>query len=138
MLLPESGVKPIIIELALELQVYDGESFYTTKSKNFIIKPGEKIFTEVAHQYIPSNPLKPKRKFKDTLLLEFRDSFYNDGSTLNTTVQKITKDRMTHDWRGPLLITKIKGKDLFNMPTYIDFQLEDFEDVIDYLLWYGS
>jgi hypothetical protein len=137
-LLPETGTKPIIVEVPLEFTSYLGESFYRTKSENFILKKTGMVIKEVSYHYITENRSKPNRKLKNTLLFEFRDNFFNDGSLPNTTIREITKHQMTHDWRGPVLITKMIGKPSEKMPDYIDIELNDFIDVIDYLKWYGS
>ena len=139
MLLPETGSKPIIVEVPLEFNSYQGENFYEAKIDSFVIKPGSSRYPgEIDIHYVSENRSKPNRKLKNTLLVRFRDNFFNDGSLPNTTVREITKNQMTHDWRGPVLITKMRGKNLINMPSYIDIELEDFIDVIDYLKWYGS
>ena len=75
-------------------------------------------------------------KLTDCFAINYRDEFQYDGSQINKAAEKITKNKMKFDWKGPLLITKIKGRDIIS-PTYIDFELKDYNDIIDYFISYG-
>ena len=89
--------------------------------------------------YMPRNPLNEKRVMRDMLEITYRDDFLVDGcSKRNEIVYKMTKGKIHHDWRGPILIMKAKGVQINPSQDYLDIKLSDFPDVVDYFLWYGS
>ena len=106
-LLPENGEHPLV-EVPLKTKYDPDESIYYSLANESLFL-GE---TEIATSYMPRNPLKPERKFSDTLIISYRDGFLIDGSKPNTTVHKLANCLHRHDWRGPILVTKIKGTQL--------------------------
>ena len=88
------------------------------------------------------NPLNDRKKVENTLIISFNDNFGIDGSKQNKIVQKMTKGSC-FDWRGPILISKVKGvKNNYSIPydlydEYLDVDLKDFSHMTDYFLWYG-
>lgn len=64
-----------------------------------------------------------------------REAFLVDGSTPNLCVRYTIKGRMTHDWRGPIVVMyqpAIGVDPLF----YEDVRAGDFRVAIDYFLSY--
>ena len=132
MLFPVKGEKPLMVEVPLESKMLEGEPFVVTKSSSFL---GTKI---IGHSYIFENSLKPGKVLKDTLIVEYRDNFLNDNSKPNETIEIVSKNRMNHNWKGPLLVTKVRGQDLFGNLDYCDIDLRDFVDIIDFFLTYPA
>ena len=132
LLLPEDNDKPRIVEIPLIYETDEENKclYLTTNTKSFV--------NDTSSYCIKFNPLKQYRILKDCLVIEYRDNFLFDGSYPNKAVRRITKNKVKHDWRGPILFTKIKGRDVENHFRYIDFELKDYNEIIDYLIWYGS
>lgn len=84
------------------------------------------------HRNIPR-----KRDLDHTIEASFRDNFLHDGSTSNQAVHNVTKGKAVHDWRGPMVF--MRKKELgYNPLSYEDITLQDFRDVVDYLIYYGN
>lgn len=78
-----------------------------------------------------------KRDLDHTIELSFRDHFLSDGSLENQAVVEVTKGKAVHDWRGPLLFMRKKEVG-FDPMSYEDVTLQDFRDIIDYLISYRN
>ena len=75
---------------------------------------------------------------KDTLLIEFRDNFLFDNiSKPNECVLRLTEGKCVHNWKGPILVTKIQGQELV-WPSLTDLSMRDMADLIDFLRNYGT
>ena len=134
--LPENSPQPVLVKLPTKL-MHDHEegSSFTTVDLDEYIGDVYKGFN-----YMPSNPLKGiEGELKDTLLFHYRDSFNLDGSKDNVCIQKITENKCPFPWRGPMVVIKQSGN-YFRLPDGDpkDITVEDFSNIIDYLLWYGS
>lgn len=66
-----------------------------------------------------------------------RDNFLSDGSTPNVCVRHMTKGKMAHDWRGPIVVMRQPGT-AFDLVFYEDIRAGDLRVAIDYFLSYGS
>jgi hypothetical protein len=132
-LLSEDKQKPELITVPIEMKnSYEG-LIESEQVESFL---GNDFY---GLQQMPRNPLRPKKTMANTLVFRFRDNFFNDGSRRNKCIESITKKRNRHDWRGPMIILKIKGTNLIPMDQkHIDIELSDIHDVIDYFLYYGS
>jgi hypothetical protein len=64
-----------------------------------------------------------------------RETFLIDGSTPNVCIRYTTKERMTHDWRGPIVVMRQPGTAVDPL-CYEDISAGDFRVVIDYFLSY--
>jgi hypothetical protein len=64
-----------------------------------------------------------------------RETFLIDGSTPNVCVRHTTNERMTHDWRGPVVVMREQGTAI-DPSSYEDVSAGDFRVVIDYFLSY--
>ena len=101
---------------------------------------GEKAY--VRSYRVSRNCLNERKKMENTLKVSFNDNFGIDGSKQNKIAQKITNGSWCFDWRGPILITKIKGVK-YQMPIdlydeYLDVDFKDFSQITDYFLSYGK
>jgi hypothetical protein len=70
-----------------------------------------------------------------TVEVILRETALIDGSTPNVSVQHTTKGRMTHDWRGPIVVMRQPGITIDPL-VYEDIRAGDFRVVIDYFLSY--
>ncbi len=132
--LPELSGDPVLINLPI--------------IKDFIEEDGKKVWFEkpdlekflgegdYGRNLMPLNPLKKQRAIADTIEFKWRDNFSADGSKPNQCIKKITQNRNYFDWRGPMVVTRYRGKGPEG--DYLDLEEYDFLDIIDYLLWYGS
>lgn len=60
-----------------------------------------------------------------------RDTFALDGSQENACVVKITGGKMGHEWRGPVVVTRLTEEG------YGDVGLGDLRVCREYLRYYG-
>jgi hypothetical protein len=91
--------------------------------------------------YLPKKPIGSKN-FETTLQISYRTKFLNDGSRANKCIQKITGNKEHHDWRGPMLLLKLKidttkEKIEPEVNPYIDMQMQDMTDMRTFFQWYG-
>ena len=133
-LLPENGTNPVVVEVPIKTK-YDPEESDYYSSVDMSPFLGKKCTDQL---YMSRNPLKPERKLIDTLIISYRDKFLTDGSKPNTTVHKLTNCLHQHNWKGPILVTKIDGKELTTYFDYKDIDIDDFESVVDFFRWYSS
>lgn len=135
--LPEIGEKPVLVEVPIKSGYDDDDDDDggdNPQTKSFI---GKGRFQRNA--YMPRNPLNEKRVMRDMLVITYRDDFLVDGcSKSNEIVYKMTKGKIHHDWRGPILIMKASGVQINYTQDFLDIKLSDFPDIVDYFLWYGS
>jgi hypothetical protein len=85
-------------------------------------------------QKITQNKL---RGFKLSYTVEviLRETGLIDGSTRNACVQHITKGRMSHDWRGPIILMRQPGTATDPL-VYEDIKAGDLRVVVDYFVSY--
>ena len=77
------------------------------------------------------------RNLSNTLEVICRDSFLIDGSSVNSSVVKATQGAMRHSWKGPILAMKKQGLSI-DPPVYLDVDMQDYRDVVDYFISYGT
>lgn len=85
--------------------------------------------------FMTVNRVNKSRKMENMLLINYRDNFLNDGSKSNRLVKIMTNGQSTHDWRGPILIMKAEGIQINEFQSYMDVELKDFPDVVDFFLF---
>ena len=128
-LLPEKEKNPRLVKVLLKEKDIGGEIVAMPDCRAI-------IGAHCDHRDMPYNPLKGNKPLPKMLVFKFRDNFLNDGSLPNQTVANITKGKKTVDWRGPILVIKLKDCD--DSTEYFDMEMKDLSDVIDFLLWYGT
>ncbi|CAF1138455.1 unnamed protein product [Brachionus calyciflorus] len=133
--LPEDNDKPIFVSVSFKM-VYDKEdnTHYQRLDKESFL--GKDAFT--SSSVMARNPLNPQRVMQNMLVISYRDHFLKDGkSKTNKTVYNMTKGKLLHDWRGPILVTKAEGLNIIDFHNYIDIDSSDFSDLFDFFLSYG-
>lgn len=65
-----------------------------------------------------------------------RETFLIDGSTPNICVERTTRGKMTHDWRGPIVVMRQPGTNI-DPRFYEDMRAADLRVAVDYFLSYG-
>ena len=85
---------------------------------------------------IQRNPLRD-RDLTNTLEVICRDTFLIDGSSVNKSVIKATQGAPGHDWRGPILAVKKQGLGI-DPRFFLDIDMRDYRDVVDYFISYGA
>jgi hypothetical protein len=133
-LLDENAPNPKFVHVPLMYVESYGEKLLVTNKELFLKT------NQVSRYWLEYNPLKDNKLLGNTLLFQYRDNFFNDGSQVNKCVKKLCADKNPHDWRGPMLITKSKGyiTQNFSSEGFLDVKLTDFSDIIDFFLYYGS
>jgi tetratricopeptide (TPR) repeat protein len=134
LLFSENATHPTFVHVPLEEYIEEicGKEYrhLITNNKTFLKDtPG--------FSYWEENPLKNK-PLENTLIFAYRDNFLNDGSKVNECVKKVSSNMNQHQWRGPLLVTKKMGYMSQHKERYLDVELTDFPDIIDFFLYYGS
>jgi hypothetical protein len=131
-LLEENSLNPTFVQVPLYSEI--GESHVKTNVQKFL-----KV-RDIGRYWLEYNPLKNNKQLGNTLLFHYRDNFLNDGSQPNKCVSQISSGRNPHGWRGPMLVTKSKGYITKNRSSegFLDVELTDFSDIIDFFLFYGS
>jgi hypothetical protein len=78
-----------------------------------------------------------RRKFNydHTVKLICRAMMRLDGSSANACVNRITHGRMSYDWRGPIVVMRVKGM-TSDDPIYEDVKASDLRATVDHLLVY--
>lgn len=107
---------------------------------NGTIKPDPKK-PPYGSNFLPKKPIGVKN-FENTLQINYRQKFLNDGSRANKCIQKLTGNKEHHDWRGPMLLLKLKidpSKDKIEPESnpYIDMSMSDLQDMRNFFQWYG-
>ena len=73
------------------------------------------------------------RSLANTLQLVGRETFRIDGSQLNKSVARATRDAAKKSWAGPIIVLKMKGPGLG--PThYTDIDMQDYRDIVDFFI----
>jgi hypothetical protein len=78
------------------------------------LKSEMKNFISPFKNYMLPRKLYEEKNLDNTLQFNYRDNFLYDGSSPNKCIQKIAGNRNGHDWRGPMLVLKIKDVDPIN------------------------
>ena len=76
------------------------------------------IFSPFTKYFLPRKLFEPKN-LKNMLQFSYRKNFLNDGSQSNECVKKLTANKNSYDWKGPILLLKIKGIENYGNLTYI-------------------
>ncbi len=121
---PESST-PRLVEVPLIEWHFEGKSSIIPE-----VEPLIKA-TFLARNYMEINPFS-KKELRDVLVFEYRENFRSDGSKANKWIDNVHKGRQL--WRGPVLIYKVKGHDLFMLEQngYADVNMKDFKDIVDF------
>lgn len=132
-LLPENTEKPVLVQIKIEKCFDEDEGCYieTPDLKTFL-GTNQLDFASMNRNALKNKPL------LDAFYINFRDKFLFDGSQTNKCVQKITKNNACHDWRGPIVIMKQKGRNLSQSTYYIDACINDLSDFADFFTAYGK
>jgi hypothetical protein len=128
-LLPENSDQIVLVNVKLELINNNGDVFYNPSVCEFLGND------HLDQRYCGRNAIIGKN-LDNYLMYQFRDNFASDGSKTNKAITKLTKNRSSHDWRGPILFTKFEGLDLVPYPNYLDIEESDIRDIIDNFLCY--
>ena len=64
-----------------------------------------------------------------------RETFLIDGSTPNACVRQTTGGKMTHDWRGPIVVMR-QPSTVIDPRFYEDIRAADLRVAVDYFLSY--
>ena len=101
----------------------------------------ENLDPEYQHGFREFKPIKRNAlrgyNLSYTVVVTCRETGLIDGSTPNVCVLHTTKGRMTHDWRGPIVVMRQPGTAVDPL-FYEDIRARDFRVVVDYFLSYGS
>ena len=77
------------------------------------------------------------RDYANTLQVVWRETFGIDGSQLNKSVVRATRDAAVMSWAGPIIALRMKGSGL--APShYMDIDMQDYRNVVDYLITYAN
>jgi hypothetical protein len=104
-LLPESGDKPILVEVEVA-QICNESDFDSPEEREYFDSPNMQPFLGSAHTGRNMTQCNLKKKTPYVCELTYRDNFFADGSKPNMAIRRLTANRNPHDWRGPMLITK--------------------------------
>lgn len=131
--LPELTGDPVLINLPITNKYDEDEdvSFESADLEDFLGKD-----YGYGRNWMPINPLKPSRVIADTIEFRWRENFGSDGSKLNESIQKITQNCSFFNWKGPMVVTRYRGKGAEG--DYLDLEICDFLDIVDYFKWYGT
>ena len=77
------------------------------------------------------------RDFANTLQVVCRDTFGIDGSQMNKSVVRATRDAAVMAWAGPIIALKKKGLGIDPLH-FADIDMQDYRDVVDYLFSYAN
>ncbi|KAH0556756.1 hypothetical protein GP486_005453 [Trichoglossum hirsutum] len=72
-----------------------------------------------------------------TVKVVCRETFLVDGSKKNICIEELTRGKMLHDWRGPIVILSEPGTAI-DPRIYQDITLSDLRIAVDYFLTYGD
>ena len=133
-LLPENDVIPLIVEIPFKTVREDDENYVYPDPQLLF---GRHIFVKSSFMF--SNKLRGLEKLPNALTFKFNDNFMNDGSKVNKCIESITKGKADLNWRGPIIVTRIK-KEGYCPPHvyYEDIKMDDTSHIVDYLLFSRS
>jgi hypothetical protein len=78
-------------------------------------------------------------KLENAFEVRFRENFlYDKHSKRNETVHKLTRGLNRCDWRGPIVILKLKDAHNVYCPNYIDMNLKDLNNLVDFFQHYDQ
>lgn len=129
--LSENSEKVELVQVEIKRK-YDEDDYFEVAELNSFLGNDTRGLS-----YMSRNPYNKSRIMKDTLLICYRDNFFNDGSKINKVVQKMTNGLNPHDWRGSVVIMKTLGTNLQSNSSYLDIELKDMTDVYDFFFGYG-
>ena len=111
----------------------DGGSFQSPDTDTMIGGP-DTMIRPVPIQYNS----RLKRAVRNTLVVEYRDTFFVDGSRPNKSVAAVTATQPGeyHEWRGPIVTYARLGQGI-EPSACKDFDMVDFRHVTDYFLSYA-
>ena len=134
--LPEDGERPVLVLVPIK-QMYDDyfkSNWDLPLYDSFLGKN-----TSPSDFYWTRNMVNQKRIMRNKLIITYRDDFLIDGTSKdNQVVKKITKGKVYHNWKGPILIMKGTGVTMNPTENYLDIQTSDFPDIVDFFMWYGN
>ena len=121
--MPEKDARPVFKEISVENDPDDGQKLDSAS-----------LFDKQAHLF-SVKMLRNSSKGRDLPnMLEVLSDFEsrNDASKVNQSLAKLRNGKTTPNWCGPILVVKRKGDDPMAKSPYIDIQLSDMEDIIDF------
>jgi hypothetical protein len=140
-LLPTASKAPEVIWVNCELRTEDegyGSVQWEMPDTDGILS-SEKVLPEFEGGIPERKPIKRNvlRGFNldHTVEVVGRETFLIDGSKSNSCVMEITKGKMTHDWRGPIVVLRQPGTEI-DPRFYEDVTAADLRIVVDYFLSY--
>ena len=77
------------------------------------------------------------RDLPNTLQVTCRETFLIDGSQLNQSIVKATHGAAAHTWKGPIVALKKQGLGM-DPKRFMDIDMQDYRDVVDYFISYGD
>lgn len=77
------------------------------------------------------------RVLANTLEVTCRETFAVDGSQVKKSIVKATNDCTGITWKGPIVALKKRGLGM-DPHFYMDIDLQDYRDVVDYFISYGN
>ena len=78
-----------------------------------------------------------ERNFQNTIEVTCRGSADIDGSEVNKSIVHVTNDAAACEWRGEIVAMKKRGLGR-TQQVFMDMDLQDYRDVIDYFVLYGD
>ena len=140
-LFPPNENKPqcIWIECRTEVSDEDPDVTYEWESCQVEDLLGGKLgqyYASAERKLIQRNVLRD-RKFANSLHVVCRETFGIDGSQLNKSVVRATRGAAVLSWAGPIIALKKKGLGMDPLH-YIDINMQDYRDVVDYFITYAN
>ena len=127
-LLKENSTVPELVKIPLNRKFE--EDYVVTMLPNT-----DMYFDDITSYFYMQRNLFTQTNLKDTLCIEYKDNFLNDGSLPNKCIQKLINTEYDCSWRGPILIIKMKGLRI-SEDIYDDMNEKDFKDVVDFFYSY--
>lgn len=77
------------------------------------------------------------RNLANSLEVVCRETFLIDGSESNKSIIRATHGSTGHTWKGPIVALKKQGLGMDPL-RYLDIDMQDYRDVVDYFTSYGD
>jgi len=115
----------------------DGVSYEMADLSSFLEKENldPKYHDAREHKPVTRNVLRGFN-LDHTVQVVCRETFLIDGSTSNACVRQTTRGKMTHDWRGPIVVMRQPGTATDPL-VYEDMTAADLRVAVDYFVAYG-
>lgn len=140
-LFPPNETKPQFLWIECKTEVEDEvpHAAYEYESSQVQNHLGGKIgqYHAFAERRLIQRNVLRDRNLKNTLEVVWRETFGIDGSQLSKSVVRATRDTAVMSWAGPIIALKMKGPGS-NPTHYIDIDMQDYRDVVDYFIAYAN